>query len=228
MLDSLFPARVIYSITAGIRTHIWAYLYEHFSLDQASERSWGDSSPLALSPRHAVLSQPADGLPPELSQARKCAPGAELTHSHHPLAFVPHGQSTAHLNQSLSPQRREFGSPVLSTGRSALQIRCRWAARLARVDAATHHVPHAPTTKQAVTAASATSPHVCCTSVQWTSLWYGFGGGCSGWGFFNFYQGILKLELRFSVIKCNFIERICCIYLPWWVRVSSYHDLSVL
>lgn len=45
--------------------------------------------------------------------------------------------------------------------------------------------------------------------------------------FFNFCQGILKLELRFSVIKCNFIEKICCIYLPCSISVSSYHDLGV-
>lgn len=134
-MDSLFPARVIYSITAGIRTHIRVYLYEHFSSDQASEHSRGDSSPLALSPRRGVLSQPTDRLPPELSQARKCTPGAELTHSHHPLAFVPHGQTTAPLNQSPSPrmqtvwesgpQHRAFRSPdPLPVGSMTPQGRC--------------------------------------------------------------------------------------------------------
>lgn len=88
---------------AGVRTHIWAYFYECFSLDQASEHSWGGSSPIPISVPCGALSQHTDQLPFGLSQARKRAPGAAKMRPHRSLAFVPHGQNTAHLNQPPIP-----------------------------------------------------------------------------------------------------------------------------
>lgn len=70
------------------------------------------------------------------------------------------------LAEPCPPKHREFGSHVLGSGCFAFQICSCRGAQLVRVDAVTYHVPHDPSTKQTVTAASAASPHVCCTSVQ--------------------------------------------------------------
>lgn len=163
-MDSIFPERVICSITVGICTHI----YGHFFTSILAWTRWAILRrfiPICQSASQSTL--PADRLAVFWAKPSQKTCSRSWTNA----SLLLTGICSTRPEYSSSepalcpPEHRQFGSQVLGAHHFAPQIRSSWAARFARIDTATYHVPHDSTTKQTVTAASATNPHVCCTSV---------------------------------------------------------------